>query len=116
MNLLESDELPAGFTYPAQFTRVVGLRLENIEPWYLLEGQALRRTLSGLRTRYPSRQLVPFARRQDNDDIACWDVAQGQKVTVVHDFAVTGWEARDTFPDFWAWFRQAVEDMIAFDL
>lgn len=40
---------------------------------------------------YPGRSLVPFACRQDNDDVACWDLDQGRgRVVIVHDFKSPG--------------------------
>lgn len=57
-----------------------------------------------------------FARRQDNDDVACYDTADPQcPVVVIHDFAKPGWEHRATYPTTYAWFRQAIEDFITFD-
>lgn len=32
-DLLTTDDLPDGFTYPPQFVRVVELGLTNLEPW-----------------------------------------------------------------------------------
>jgi hypothetical protein len=61
----------------------------------------------------PQRVLVPFAKRQDNDDVACWDVPTG-KVAVIHDSADPGWEARGEFSGFYAWLRQALDDLIEF--
>jgi hypothetical protein len=113
--LLGPDETPVGFVYPRQFLHILELGLVNLEPWYIVEGDELRRIVSGLRERYPDRGLVPFARRQDNDDVACWEGEQGEAVFTVHDFASPGWEQRARFDDFWAWFRRAVEDMIEFD-
>jgi hypothetical protein len=118
-DLLTLDDLPTGFAYPAGFIRVVELGLTNLEPWWILTGDALRERYSGLAQRYPQRTLVPFARRQDNDDVACWDLADGpatKEVVVVHDFAGPGFEARENYGDFYDWFRQAVEDLISFDL
>ena len=74
----------------------------------------MRDRFLGLRNRYPDRLLVPFAVRQDNDDVACWDIDQGN-VAVVHDFASPGWERRGEFPGFYDWLRQAIEDLIEFD-
>ncbi|MGY3676572.1 hypothetical protein [Streptomyces sp. TE33382] len=109
--LLTSADLPEGFEYPAEFIRVVELRLTNLEPWWIFDGGLLRRRAVGLRERYPERRLVPFARREDTDDVACWDLAQGD-VAVIHDMASPGWEQRERFPDFNAWLRQAIEDFI----
>lgn len=110
-NLLPLSDLPDGFEYPAEFIRVVELGLIDLEPWWIFDGDQLWSRAEGLRSRYPDRRLVPFARRQDNDDVACWDLAEGD-VAIVHDFASPGWERRARFPDFYAWLRQAIEDLI----
>jgi hypothetical protein len=113
--LLSIDDLPEGFDYPAEFIRVVELGLTNLEPWRIVEGALLRQRFTGLQQRFPQRRLVPFARRQDNDDVACWDLDTGD-VVVVHDFASPGWERNGArFPDFYAWLSQAVKDLIEFD-
>jgi hypothetical protein len=114
MDLLNEKEYPENFNYPHQFLRIVELGLIDLEPWYLLDGKALRDTLSGLSIRYPERRLIPFARRQDNDDIACWE-AEAITVYIIHDFASPGWEQRAQFVSFYSWLRQAVEDLIEFD-
>jgi hypothetical protein len=115
-DLLSIVDLPSGFEYPHEFIRIVELGLTNLEPWWILEGEALRDRFRGLRERYPDNLVVPFATRQDNDDVACWDVTQG-KIVIVHDYAAPGWERRrrPEFATFYDWFRQAVEDCIIFD-
>jgi hypothetical protein len=116
-DLLPLVALPAGFVYPKEFVRVVELGLTNLEPWWILQGEQLHQRYLGLAQRFPDRTLVPFARRQDNDDVACWEVdpAGRAAVVVVHDFASPGWEDRGSHPDFYSWLRQAVDDLIAFD-
>ena len=114
-SLFEPSELPLGFVYPRQFEHIVELGLTNLEPWHILEGTALRRAAEGLRLRFPERKLIPFAHRQDNDDIACWQAGQGDGVFIVHDFASPGWEHRGYHQTFWDWFRQAIEDLIEFE-
>ena len=115
VDLLFGNELPAGFVYPDQFGRIIDLGILDLEPWYMLQGDILREVNKGLRTRYPQRSLVPFARRQDNDDTACWDAAEPGRVVVIHDFASSGWEQRAAYGDFYQWLRQAIEDLIEFD-
>jgi len=115
-DLLSVKDLPSGFWYPSSFVRVVELGLMHLEPWDVLEGSRLRWRNEGLAQRFPARELVPFAERQDNDDVACWDLALGgEQVVIVHDFASPGWEKRDEYLDFYAWLRQAVEDLIGFE-
>jgi hypothetical protein len=112
--LLTEKELPAGFEYPRSFIRIYNLGLKCLEPWYALEGDLLRTRYKGLRERYPSRKLVPFAARQDRDDIACWE-ASGTSVHIIHDFSSAGSEEQDNYADVYGWLRAAIEDMIAFD-
>lgn len=113
--LLSAAELPERFCYPHQFLRTVELGLVDLEPWQILHGDLLRARQAGLRTRYPVRTLVSFARRQDNDDVACFDVDRG-KVVIVHDFAAPGWEQRAEFDDFYGWLRHAVDDFVEYDV
>ena len=111
-DLLTIDDLPDGFEYPSEFIRVVELGLTDLEPWWIIEGDLLRNGARLLASAYPDRRLVPFAKRQDNDDVACWDLFVGD-VAVVHMGASPGWEQRGArFPDFNAWLRQAIEDLI----
>lgn len=115
LDLLSAKELPLGFSYPQQFMHIIELGLIDLSPWYLLEGKSLRDTIEGLSQRYPERNLIPFARRQDNDDIACWQASSKNEVFIVHDFASPGWELHSQFTGFYDWFRFAIEDLIEFD-
>ncbi|WP_427891562.1 hypothetical protein ACQHIV_03440 [Kribbella sp. GL6] len=69
---------------------------------------------NGLAARYPGRQLVPFARRQDNDDVACWH-AGAPEVLIIHDFDTSDRAVRETLPSFYDWLRRAVDDLIEFE-
>lgn len=112
LDLLRQDELPKSFAYPHAFVRAAELGVVNLEPWALLEGEVLRRQFTGLRQRYRSREFIPFAGRQDADDVACWSAANPGPVFVVHDFASSGSEIDCEFDGFLSWLRQAVEDFI----
>lgn len=114
-HLLNAAELPEGFRYPHAFLRTVERGLLDLEPWRILVGDPLSTRHTGLRTRYPTRTLVPFAQRQDNDDVACFDLDTGM-VVIVHDFASPGWEGRAAFDDFYGWLRHAINDFVAFDV
>ena len=113
--ILTASELPAGFEYPSDFIRFVTMEIIYLEPWFVLTDERLRERHQGLKNRYPNRRLVPLARREDNDDVACWDLSTG-KISIVHDFAAPGWESRGDrgFPDFAAWLHSAIDDMLEF--
>ena len=112
---LDKVKLPEWFEYPKPFKRVVRLELVDLEPWYIMNGARVEALMQGLKTRYPTRDLVPFARRGDNDDVACWERGKGEAVVLIHNYASPGHEDRGVFPTFWDWFRSAVEEMIEFD-
>lgn len=60
------------------------------------------RRFRGLQKRYPGRRLYPFARRDVNDDVACFE-DDNSLVHIIHDFADIGWEQKEVFPTFDAW-------------
>ncbi|MEZ0299806.1 MAG: hypothetical protein ACAI35_25405 [Candidatus Methylacidiphilales bacterium] len=115
MELFASAELPKGFCYPRAFLEFIGKGYTNLTPWHFLHGPQLRLTWAGLKSRYPAYNRVPFAFRQDCDDIACWDASSNERVILIHDFASRGWEllSRD-FASFDEWLKQAIKDMVDF--
>lgn len=101
--------------YPPEFSRIVEQGLIHLTPWHLMTSTRVREDSKGLALRYPERELFPFAFRQDNDDVACWEKGEGAQVQIVHDFASPGWEHEGSFDNFWSWFRSAVEATIDWD-
>lgn len=115
-DLLSSSDLPAGFLYPPLFIRTVESGLVDLDPWYILQGDELVRRFVGLRQRYADRELVPFARRGDRDDVACFDIdGAGEAISVIEDFSPPGFEQHETYPNFGDWLRSAVNDFIEFE-
>ncbi len=111
--MLNNIVLPSWFKYTKEYLRVLDLKMANPEPWFFLNGEQLESRSRGLKERFPDVELIPFARRSDNDDVACWEKTGGNlKVYVVHDFSEWGWEKRKEYADFWSWYRQTIEDMI----
>ena len=105
--LLPESKMPNWFTYPSDFVSAVEDGLLDVGPWQILTRTWLVVRLDGLRKRFPNRSLVPFARRLDNDDIACWQKGTGAKVYLIHDFAAPGWEAQEQYPSFKDWLAAA---------
>ncbi|OJU13245.1 MAG: hypothetical protein BGN88_02400 [Clostridiales bacterium 43-6] len=102
----------ANFKYPASYLKVIELNLVDYENWYLMNVQQIQVRRKGLLERYPNRNLIPFAKRDDNDDIACFEIGHGERVFIVHDFANEGWERRQEFETFWNWFISAIKELI----
>jgi hypothetical protein len=104
-------ELDVSVPMPAGLARLTRQNLVDLSPWLVMDRESVQTRMAGLRTRYTA-EYVPFARRVDNDDLACLDPARPGRVVIVHDFASSGWELRREYPSFWDWFRSAVDDMI----
>ena len=100
------------FRYPKEFLFIKNLNLLDLKVWYIMTDNQIIERLTGLMKRYPNRKLIPFARRDDCDDIACFELNNGGKIEIIHDFATDGWEQKEEFSDFWAWFKSAVDTMI----
>jgi hypothetical protein len=112
--LLNESEFPKWFNYPQEFLRLIDQNLLDFDPWIILQGERLRTRFHGIRERFPNRDLVPFARREDNDDVACWENGR-PGVIIIHDFSTSGHEEHEHFKDFWDWFRNAIEVMIEYE-
>jgi hypothetical protein len=113
--ILPNDHRPSWLEYPHSFNRIVEQSLVHVTPWHILEAERALTQFRRLAERYPSRELFPFAYRQNNDDLACWSKGSGEKVFIIHDFASPGWENEAEFNDVWTWFRAAVEETILWD-
>ena len=109
----ESDK-PENFEYPRSFIDYVSNHIEDLEPWKLLSSSEITSVFKGLRQRYPNRIIVPFARRLDNDDRACFDASESlidPKIIIIHDFAAPGWEKRGELVNFEDWLKLVEEDI-----
>src|SRR5437870_953774 len=110
----KAEEL--GFRLPPAYFHVQELGLTNLKPWYFIESSAIRANYSQINERFAERHVLPFARRGDCDDVACFvleeDARSRSEVVVIHDYAAKGMEVVNRMPNFWDWFRSAVEDMI----
>jgi hypothetical protein len=113
--LLTDNELPAWFSYPDSFKRIFKQGLLDFDPWIIMENENLRTRYEGLKKRYPTRELIPFARMDGNDDIACWEKNKNGKIIIIHDYASEGYENVREFDNFWDWLRSALEATIEYD-
>lgn len=97
------------------YSRVIELELTNLEPWFILKKDQIKQKKNGLKKRYPSRRLIPFAKRDDNDDVACFEEGKDEEIQIIHDFASPGFEQKKTYKNFWDWFKTAIDEMIFFE-
>ena len=57
-------------------------------------------SVQGIAGKVPKQKVIPFAKRGDCDDTACFEIGKSNKVQLIHDFATEGWEQRKEFNDF----------------
>lgn len=114
VELLAAEDLDVSVLLPEGLVRVASQGLINLSPWHVMPRDLAKKRMTGLRARYRTK-YVPFARRQDNDDLACIDPDEPGCVVIVHDFSSEGAERVARYDTFWNWFRSAVDDMIAFE-
>ncbi|WP_198661755.1 hypothetical protein [Lewinella sp. IMCC34183] len=111
--LLKQDDLPPWFEYPDELNILIKQKLLDFDPWIILTGDRLKLKYQGILKRYPNRALIPFARREDNDDVACFEKVF--RVVIIHDFASSGSEGGENGWTFWEWFKKCIDDMIEYN-
>ncbi len=112
---------PGGVPLPLPYRWLRGTGLIHLPPWHFIEttrqAQALRKEFL-LEISPPNRcsfkDWMPFARRQDTDDVAGFVLERGKPtgtVVVVHltwsgQPEQRGWPSMERYEDFWAWLRK----------
>jgi hypothetical protein len=107
------------FTYPAEYRWIVERGIAGFEPftqlqpWYFTQEDqsfwATEQWQSG-----GNRKLFVFARRQDNDDLACFSVTEDGKidgVLVIQGWVDNGFTVLKEFRGFWDWFKFVIDDI-----
>lgn len=112
MELFNVNDIYEEFKYPTSYLKILALNLVDFEFWYFMSEEQIEIRIKGLMKRYPNRKLIPFARRDDCDDIACFELGKKDAVQIIHDFASSGYEQKKEYKDFWSWFRHAIDEMI----
>ncbi|MDR1181550.1 MAG: hypothetical protein LBL13_06200 [Bacteroidales bacterium] len=85
----------------------------GLQPWHYLK----RDRILLVQERWPQgpsiRPLIVFAKRQDNDDMACFEVDSKCVVAVViiHGWTSNGYDIVARYESFWDWVKAVVEDV-----
>jgi hypothetical protein len=106
-------ETPLGYFWLLE-RGLIGFEMNSqFQPWHYLPA----RHVFELTDRWPlgpsRKRLVAFAKRQDNDDLACFEVEAGvaRRVLVVHGWTDSGYDVEAELNGFWEWLKLAVDDM-----
>ena len=104
---------------PALYAHMIECGIIDLHPWFLLQGEAQTRRAQHIGKVLFGWEIIPFARRTDDDDVACWT---GSKVVVIDDWDV--WPDENGMPirrvgreysSMEEWFLAAARDFIEFD-
>jgi hypothetical protein len=111
---LPSSFLPKDFSYPTPFIELVTWNSVNLVPWYILKRNDAVGMHGYLHTLYRRPIYIPFARRQDTDDVAAWTIQDPGKIHIVDIAEQPEWAITPVCKDFEAWMRVVFEDMLDF--
>ena len=61
-----------GVSLPSGYQEAKDMNLVNLRPWHFVSDKEFDLLFAGIKNRYPDRTVIPFARREDNDDVAAF--------------------------------------------
>ncbi len=86
----------------------------GLQPWHCLDSESA----FSVSQRWPGRiivevELYAFAKRQDNDDLACFKVQGGKAIAValVHGWTSNGYDIIAEYQSFWDWLKSVIDDI-----
>lgn len=116
------EMLPSGFIYPSSFLEFISKKeIPDLDPWWFIyEFEELsKKWFLLLKKQYPTRNVVPFAKASNNDDIACFDGTDKSgdpKIFIIHSFASPGWEDRGSVKNFNEWLELTKKESAQYKL
>lgn len=112
--LLSIDSRPQWLSYPTELVTMVQSGRVSFPPWYLLTAKESLQLHIRLRQSL-RRELIPFAYRQDREELACLEAAKGHMVVLIYDYAKPGWENGGRFGNYSDWLFNAEEEARQWD-
>jgi hypothetical protein len=106
-------EVPSGYKWLIDRGLVGFAANSSLQPWHYLPS----RHVFDLKERWPSgsanTRLVAFAKRQDCDDLACFEVIgpRAERVIVVHGWTADGYQVDRMYQTFWEWLKAVIDDI-----
>ena len=85
----------------------------HFQPWYLLPQKDCF-WVNDKWSDSSSLKLYAFARRQDNDDFACFNVGSGEEIRniyIIHGCTEYGYDIVKSYSYIWDWMHSALDDI-----
>ncbi len=103
--------LPKGYKWVLQQGWGGFKEFTGLQPWFFLP----ENDLFFVNRRWPNGpfpgELLAFARRQDNDEIAAADVSGRHKVIVINSWTTDGYDVVQPYDSFWEWMKSVMDDI-----
>jgi len=108
-HLLTDREKPEWLEYPIQLIELIKSGRSVIIPWHISKVEAVRIGRTHFAQRI-GRDLVMFAYRQDQEDVACFEKGKGEMVMVLHDNCDSPYAHVGSYLSFSDWLKAAEEE------
>jgi hypothetical protein len=84
-----------------------------LQPWHYLEGNKIFCVSDIWPTGPHKGLLISFAKRQDCDDYACFDVEESlvRSIMVIHGWTSSGYDILAIYKSFWEWLKSVIDDI-----
>lgn len=106
-------EVPPMYRWLIEKESVAFVESGPLEPWHFLDSSAVFEIAKKWPRGLFQKRLVAFARRQDCDDIACFEIRGSRAVSVVliHGWTPEGYSVDAEYPTFREWLKAVVDDI-----
>lgn len=104
--------LPPGYQWLLK-KGIIAYYSSPLYPWYYLSKQ----DVFNVTDKWPQGSyegcLIAFARRYDNDDIACFSVKSQavECVVVINGWTSSGYDVIASYNTFWEWLKSVIDDI-----
>ncbi len=100
---------------PPAFSRWLATGEQEFGGWFLLDEDPAVVNTNKLEQLCPGREILPFARRCDSDNVACLVLNDPKHphgtILLIHDGAMPGYEIEGVIDSLARWFEQAQEEL-----
>jgi hypothetical protein len=106
------NDFPLGYSWLIEKKIIRFEPFSQMEPWFFMN----REDCFWATERWDGvtdKKLYAFAKRQDNDDLACFlhEGATAQKVILIHGWTDSGFEILAEYQDIWEWLKSVIDDI-----
>lgn len=107
MYIISVRDMPYWLIYPMEFLELMENENVAMPPWHFYTAEESLKYYRRLSAKY-GRELIPFAYKQDSDNIACFEkeygkTLNGEDVKIIHDSSSKGLEDKVSYKNFHEW-------------